>query len=247
MALRSRYREKLAEAPNIPEIKVDDQRVEPSEKLSIEEPSAAIDTVPPADEATVALMRQLESLRKSEELQKQYAMHQHAVQMAQRTQPQTRVQYLQSQGLTKAEAEFFDSREDMMSNQQLASEAASEALAAGIERDSPQFFEAVEQGFAKRVEALNQRAAEPAPAPAFFEPTEPTRSPAAPDRSSLYAAPVSRGAPSGETGYRPARQIKLTPQDQEYARIAGISDVEYAKQKQRLALHKANGDYTGRE
>ena len=52
-----------------------------------------------------------------------------------------------------------------MSNQQLASEAAAEALAAGIERDSPEFFEAVEEGFAKRVEALNQQ---PAAQPAAF-------------------------------------------------------------------------------
>jgi hypothetical protein len=241
MGLKTAYRTpNPAPAPDISLIKAD---VPPSEKISVEaapvESATTTALEPPADEATQALLAQLDHLRKSERAQAQYAQ-----QMAQqRQQPQTRVQFLQSQGLTKAEAEFFDSREDMMANQQQASEAAAEALAAGIERDSPQFFQAVEENFAKRLDAPNQRAAEPAPA--FFE--EPSRSPAAPDRSSLYAAPVSRGAPSGETGYRPARQIKLTPQDQEYARIAGISDVEYAKQKQRLALHKANGDYTGRE
>jgi hypothetical protein len=89
----------------------------------------------------------------------------------------TRVQFLQSQGLTEAEAKFFDSREDMMANQQQASEAAAEALAAGIERDSPEFFQAVEEGFAKRLDALNQRATEQ-PAPAFFAP-RPAPSPAA--------------------------------------------------------------------
>jgi hypothetical protein len=35
----------------------------------------------------------------------------------------------------------------------------------------------------------------------------------------------------------------LTAEEQEFARIAGISDVEFAKQKQKLAQAKANGDY----
>jgi hypothetical protein len=163
MAIKSAYREKPAvetPAPNIPA---------PSEKLHVElidktDPDkgtvAAIDTAIPTDEATLALQKQLADLRKSEELQRQYAMHQHAVQMSQRAQPQTRVQFLQSQGLTKTEAEWFDSREDIMSsmsNQQLASEAAAEALAAGIERDSPEFFQAVEEGFAKRLQQQSSR------------------------------------------------------------------------------------------
>jgi hypothetical protein len=246
MAIKSAYREKPAvetPAPNIPA---------PSEKLHVElidktDPDkgtvAAIDTAIPTDEATLALQKQLADLRKSEELQRQYAMHQHAVQMSQRAQPQTRVQFLQSQGLTKTEAEWFDSREDIMSsmsNQQLASEAAAEALAAGIERDSPEFFQAVEEGFAKRLQAAEQ----PAPAPAFFAPRPaPSPAPAAPDRSGMYSAPVSRGTPSGETGQRPVRTIRLTAEEQEYARVAGISDVEYARQKQKLAQAKAAGDY----
>jgi nucleoid-associated protein YgaU len=167
MAIKSAYREKPAvetPAPNIPA---------PSEKLHVElidktDPDkgtvAAIDTAIPTDEATLALQKQLADLRKSEELQRQYAMHQHAVQMSQRAQPQTRVQFLQSQGLTKTEAEWFDSRED-------------------------------------------------------------------------------RGTPSGETGQRPLRTIRLTAEEQEYARVAGISDVEYARQKQKLAQAKAAGDY----
>ena len=165
-----------------------------------------------------------------------------SAQMAQRAAAQTRVEFLQSQGLTEAEAEFFDSREDMMANQQQASEAAAEALAAGIERDSPAFFEAVEEGFAKRVEALNQQ--EQQPASSLHQPrsVSPAPSAAAPDRSSIYAAPVSRGTPSGGTGQRPARQITLTPQEQEYARIAGVTDTEYARQKQRLAPEKAAGE-----
>jgi hypothetical protein len=248
MAIKSAYREKPAvetPAPNIPA---------PSEKLHVElidktDPDkgtvAAIDTAIPTDEATLALQKQLADLRKSEELQRQYAMHQHAVQMSQRAQPQTRVQFLQSQGLTKTEAEWFDSREDIMSsmsNQQLASEAAAEALAAGIERDSPQFFEAVEQGFAKRVEAMNQQPAEQ-PTPAFFQPRSVSPSPAAPpDRSSLYAAPVSRTAPSGSPREPSPSQVRLTPEEMQIAAASGISHTEYARHKLTMLKRKASGE-----
>ena len=237
MSFRSRYREKPVEAPN--NIKLDGAEPEAVTGISVEAPPEAEQTVveppQPADEATQALMRQLESLRQSEELQRR-----HAQQMAQRQQPMTRVEFLRSQGLTEAEARFFDANESMMQNQQQASEAAADALAAGIERDSDQFFEFVEQGFAKRLDALSQRAAEQL-APAFFAP-RPAPSPAAPDRSAMYSAPVSRGTPSGGTGQRPPRQIRLTAEEQEHARIAGVSDVEFAKQKQRLTREKAAGE-----
>jgi hypothetical protein len=119
MALRSRYRTAETPTPNIQlEIKIDGAEPETVTSISADlpleaEPVEAAAEPPPVDEATQALMRQLEQLRQSEELQRQYAMHQHAVQASQRTQPQTRVQFLQSQGLTKAEAEFFDRREDI--------------------------------------------------------------------------------------------------------------------------------------
>jgi hypothetical protein len=251
MRLKTAYRPKNipteeTPAPNIREIKVDDQRVAPSEKVSVEfsdkaNPEAtvaAIDrAIQPPDEATLALLKQLADLKKSEELQRQ------AAQMAQRAQPRNRVEFLQSQGLTEAEARFFDGNESMMQNQQHAGEAAAETLAAGFERDSPAFFQAVEQNFAKRIEAMNQQPAEQ-PTPAFFQPPEaPQRSPAAPDSASIYSAPVSRQTPSAGTGQRPARTVRLTAEEQEYARVAGITDVEYAKQKQKLAQAKANGDY----
>ena len=117
-----------------------------------------------------------------------------------------------------------------MANQQLASEAAAEALAAGIERDSPEFFQAVEQGFAKRLDALSQRAAEQL-APAFFAP-RPAPSPAAPDRSAMYSAPVSRGTPSGGTGQRPPRQIRLT------------APWCFRRRTQRAALAASSGTHT---
>ena len=174
-------------------------------------------------------------------MQRQYAQ-----QMAQqRQQPKNRVEFLQSQGLTKQEAEFFDSREDMMANQQHAGEAAAETLAAGYERDSPEFFQAVEENFAKRIEAMNPQPAEQ-PTPVFFQPPEaPRRSPAPaapPDRSSLYAAPVSRQTPTG--GYREPSpsQVRLSAAEVEIARASGVTERQYAEGKLRLMRAKANGE-----
>jgi hypothetical protein len=158
--------------------------------------------------------------------------------MAQRQQPMTRVEFLRSQGLTEAEARFFDANESMMQNQQQASEAAAEALAAGIPRDSPEFFQAVEEGFAKRLDALNQRAAE-TPTPSFFAP-RPASSPERPGPASYVSAPVSRGPIGGPREPSP-RQVKLTPEEQQIAAASGISDVQYAANKLKMLRERASG------
>lgn len=63
-------------------------------------------------------------------------------------------------------------------------------------------------------------------------------------RASIVSAPVSRETPTGGTGQRTSStKIRLTAEEAEYAKIAGITDVEYARQKQKLNQHKANGDY----
>ena len=182
-----------------------------SEKISVElsdkanpETTVAIEPPPPADEATVALMRAVGILapkrRASKAVCPPSARRPGAAAAAQ---DPRRVSAIP--GADRAEARFFDSREDMMANQQQASEAAAEALAAGIERDSPEFFEAVEEGFAKRLDALNQPAAEqPTPAPAFA-PGRRRRQQQHRRTGALYSAPVSRGAIGG-TGQRPARR-----------------------------------------
>lgn len=62
-------------------------------------------------------------------------------------------------------------------------------------------------------------------------------------RASIMSAPVSRES-QGSGGQRPsATRITLTKEEKEYAAISGISEVEYAKQKQRLEKEKAAGNY----
>jgi hypothetical protein len=254
MKTKTAYRERIipvaeTSTPDIPE------RVSPSERVHIDfatdkaEPAVAVVSADelPLDEATLALQKQLADLKKSEALQREYAER-----MArQHTQPPTREQKLamwQQQGMTEDDARFLSENPQMVDLHDVTRVASEEAAQQGHERGTEAHRKATKAIFD---EHLGHQQAQPAasvePTPAFFEPPEASRSPAAPDRAALYSAPVSRGTPSGGTGQRPARQITLTPQDQEYARIAGVSDVEYAKQKQRLAQHKANGDYTGRE
>jgi hypothetical protein len=73
---------------------------------------------------------------------------------------------------------------------------------------------------------------------------EPEEEDVQPQRRATVSAPVSREAPVTSSGERPGR-ITLTALQKEAAKIAGITEVEYAKNLQRLKAEKANGNYTG--
>ena len=62
------------------------------------------------------------------------------------------------------------------------------------------------------------------------------------ERSSIVSAPVSRDIPSSN-GTRQSGVVKLTPAQREAAKVAGITETEYAKQYARLLEEKANGNY----
>lgn len=61
-------------------------------------------------------------------------------------------------------------------------------------------------------------------------------------RTSIVSAPVSREVPSG-TGTRKNGKITLTEAQRESAKIAGVTEVEYAKQLEKINTMKANGTY----
>jgi hypothetical protein len=67
---------------------------------------------------------------------------------------------------------------------------------------------------------------------------------AQPTRRSVVSAPVSREAPSS-TGSRSSGQVRLTQLQREAAKMAGITETEYAKQLTELNKAKANGSYGG--
>jgi len=60
----------------------------------------------------------------------------------------------------------------------------------------------------------------------------------------VVSAPPSREVPEGNTGRVP-RKVTLSAAEKEAARISGVSDEEYAKNKLKLLQAKADGYYTG--
>jgi hypothetical protein len=201
------------------------------------------DETPQPDEATLTLQKQIADLKKSEQMQREFA--QHVAQMAARPaptlpeSPEDRIALWRQQGLTPGDADFLAAHLELAAEPRLTRAAADEA-AQHHERDTDAHRAATLEAFHR----LQGQQAQPAPAstPEFFRPPPPP-APSSASPSALYSAPVSRQAQSAGTGQRPARTVRLTPEEQEYARIAGVSDVEYARMKQKLALHKANGDY----
>lgn len=65
------------------------------------------------------------------------------------------------------------------------------------------------------------------------------------ERTNLVSAPVSREVPSGGQQRQQGGKINLTVEQQEFARIAGVTDAEYARNLKKLNEAKANGQYTG--
>ena len=145
-------------------------------------------------------------------------------------------------GLTEAEARLLEANPEMIDHSAITNHAAAQALQAGHERDSEEYFAAVKMNFEDQMKR-QQAQAEPAvqPTPKFFEPPS-QKAPAARSPAHIVSAPVSREVPSG--GYREPRlnQVRLSLEEQEIARGLGISDTEYARGKLRLEKEKARGE-----
>ncbi len=106
-----------------------------------------------------------------------------------------------------------------------------EAIDAGHEGYSQDYFEYIEQqlGMRPKEQIVNRE--------------EPDDEPQTRGRV-VMSAPVSREAPASSSGDRPGR-VTLSVQQKEAAKIAGISEKEYAEQVVKLREHKLNGNYGG--
>jgi len=62
-------------------------------------------------------------------------------------------------------------------------------------------------------------------------------------RAAAMSAPVSREVPSATGTKASSTRVTLTADEKEMARLSGITDTEYAKQKLKLQAEKANGQY----
>ena len=119
---------------------------------------------------------------------------------------------------------------------QIASLAANEALSAGVEKDSHEYWKAIEEGFDKHMAALKAQAI-----PKFFEPLPSPPPPAPRGPAHFVSAPVSKTVPDGSLREWNPSQVRLSAEEVEHARVSGISATEYARQKLRLAREKAAG------
>jgi hypothetical protein len=203
--------------PNIPQVKIDGVEATPDLAVSAELPDAAHEyekEITTADEASAVLKRQIEALEQSEQLQRQYAERQH--------------QHTQHMN-------------------QLAEFAASEADKQGHERGTDGHLSAAReifQNYLAHLQAQAQAAAAPQPTPQSIpRPSLPPLPPELPSSVSHFSAPVSREAPTASGQRTSASRITLTKEEKDMARIAGVSEVEYAKQKGRLIEEKNSGNY----
>jgi hypothetical protein len=245
--LKTAYRNSVeTSAPSVP---VDDEPPQPSETTRVEftngadktEPSVAIvsaDEYPQPDEATLALQKALADLRESERLQRMAQQH------AQR--PMTREEKLElwkGQGMDDHEAEFLRGHPELIDRPEITQQAAAAALHAGLQRGTHDFNNAVKLNFDTMMGRVEAQAT-PAATPAFFQPP-PSPAPERPDPASVYSAPPSRREAGSREPASP-RQVKLSPAEQEVARNLGLSDLDYARQKLKLAQAKLAGDYPER-
>jgi hypothetical protein len=188
----------------------------------------------------LALKRQYEQLQQAQQFRQQHAQQLQA--------PQTRQQWvaalMQQSGTTKAEGEFLLDHPVIMYEPKAMQKIMAELHAAGVQRDdSPEYFRAVEETFQRHLERKQQKAAAKAaakPPPEFFTPTAPPPEQPEQSASSIYSAPVSRQAGGGN--YQPSpSSIRLSREEQEAARMAGISDTEYARNKLKMLRMQQTG------
>jgi len=137
-------------------------------------------------------------------------------------------------GLTAHKRNFLKAHPELLepANAQAANFHYQQALARGVKDDTSEMNEYIlhhmggEMQRRQVAHALDAATAAP---------------PLAPPPSIPVSAPVSREVPGG--GYQPRGEIRLSPQEREMARISGVSETEYARNKIRLLQAKAAGRY----
>jgi hypothetical protein len=246
MRTKSKYRKQYRDGGRVDQLASE----QPPEAVSAapEAPAPAESPTPPQakqppqddDSATLALKRQIESLRQSEHIQRQQA--------AMPQEPMTREARLaewQAKGLSHEEVRFFQDHPAMIDHPEITNFAVHRAFEAGHPRGSAGHFDFVKKSFDAHVEHLMQQQAPPAmqpttPTPKFFAPP-PGRS--APNPSAIVSAPVSREVPNSTGKRSTPGKVVLTPSEVEAARISGLTVEAYAKQKIEYERQRETGEY----
>jgi hypothetical protein len=221
--------------PNIPAVELNGAPVEPDIAISSEPPQPVNGEQPAAPEinADNAMKLQIEAMRRSAELQQRYGAQVQLVNAWRRS------------GVSEPEIEFLLSHPDFVRHQKVAQRALNQVVGEGHQRNTPEFFTALESAFNDHMQDKQERKIAKAasePVPEFFQPP-PVPEPEPPaQRESIYSAPVSREVPTG--GYREPSlsSVRLTIDEKQIARNSGISEVEYAKQKLKMLRQQASGE-----
>ncbi len=250
MKVKTAYRplrdKNIAAENSEPEIKIDGERPEATVGMGAHIPgedgavNVAVAEAVQADEAALALQRQIDALQQSEQLQRQ-----HRATMAQQrpSHDQLLHHWRTNHGMSEADERFLRENPELIDNPQLTAIAANEAAQMGHARDTEAHREATLELFHQHLAHLQAQApanSAPQPTPEFFQPPPPPP-PAPPDRAAIYSAPVSRGEVGGYREPSPS-QVRLTVEQKQIAAASGISDVQYAKNLLRLEREKRSGE-----
>jgi len=194
-----------------------------------------------ADAATEVLKAQIAALKRGETMQRQQAeVAAKAAEWQARGGP-THEELLDhwehNHGMPRAERLFLEANPSLIDNPQITSLAAHEAHKQGLQRGTDAFNQATLAAFHRHLNEARRQVEQPArsPAPMLAAPER--------DPSSFVSAPVSREAPSAGDGSRTRPgQIHLTSEERSFARQIGLSETEYAKQKQKLVTMQLNNE-----
>lgn len=240
---------------------------QPVVDAALEDTQQVADDVPPNDISVAqerqaqenSLQAQLDALRKAEEMHRQ-----EIEQRQQQPPPPMASEAANPIELTGAEQELNRLYPAIMSEPAAANLASAtigilhqQGVARGSERYEqmlrPTFEAVLNEARAPTMEQPASLAPRPAPptpqmppmATAAPPPAPPMDEPMPEPRAVPYSAPVSRDPPSPSTGRRSSdTRVVLSAAEREHARLAGISEVEFARQKVRLGQMKQGGFYT---
>ncbi len=160
-------------------------------------------------------------------------------------------------GVPEPDVRFLSDNPSLVDRPDVLNIAAKQAMDAGYERSTPEYFSALKDNFERLVSAPSPTAVDRVvaearasiPAENVFD-HENSRLVVTPRRVSV-SAPPSRGdtiaaSYMGGRDYDLDRgRVTLTPKQKEAAQISGCSEFEYATQLLRLRERKAGGDYGG--
>jgi hypothetical protein len=189
-------------------------------------------TAPLEDEARSALSNRVAEMAAAEAAQR------HMAAMAAAQQRAAAVPSRLQQWIAQHQAEVSDPR----TNARLQA-AHFGAVADAVEVGSDAYIERLEHALAQHPAHARVHEPMPEPEPVNGGPPMPTYTPP-PVRRPTYSAPVSRSGGAG-LGAGPASpgRVTLSAEQREHARASGLSDLEYARQVQRLNERKRMGDY----